>query len=73
MQLGKKSGSHEKQHGGSRGRTGLKWAQAGRSAQPIPGPVRAPFDLDDLRAIYSPRAKYHSSSHSSFAAEEQRS
>ena len=37
MQLGKKSGSREKRLEERRDRTGLKWAQAGRPAQPRPG------------------------------------
>jgi hypothetical protein len=48
----------------------------GRSAQPISGPIRAPFaapfDLDTSQTIYSPLAKSHASTHSSFIVEEQR-
>jgi hypothetical protein len=36
------------------------------------GAQSAPFDLDAIRAIYSPEAKNHASTHSSSAAEEQR-
>jgi hypothetical protein len=32
----------------------------------------APFDLAAIRAIYSPEARSHASTHSSSAAEEQR-
>jgi hypothetical protein len=53
-----------------------KWVRMGlgRSPQvdrPMPflGPFVAPFDLDDLRAIYGPPA--NASIHSSFATEEQ--
>jgi hypothetical protein len=50
------------------------WAGVGpgRSARPIPGPNRPPFDLGASRAIYSPLTESHASSHSSSAAEEQR-
>jgi hypothetical protein len=43
-----------------------------RPAQPISGPIRAPFEIDDPRTIYSPPTKSHASTHSSFTAEEQR-
>jgi hypothetical protein len=50
------------------------WAEVGPglSAQPISGPSRPPFDLAAIRAIYSPEAKSHASTHSSLAAEEKR-
>jgi hypothetical protein len=35
-------------------------------------PFVPPFDLDDPGTIYSPPAKNHASTHSSFTAEEQR-
>ena len=49
----------------------------GRPAQvdrpsPFRGPFVPPFDLAASRTIYSPLAKSHASTHSSFAAEEQR-
>ena len=68
--------SREKQPGKKPGpnwaETGPGWsAQAGR-----PSPFRArfgtPFDLGDLRVIYSPRTSSHALSNSSSAAEEQR-
>jgi hypothetical protein len=43
-----------------------------RLASPIPGSFLCPFDLDDLRTIYSPPAKSHTSIDSPFASEEQR-
>jgi hypothetical protein len=49
---------------------GPKWAQAGRPS-PFPGPV-TPLDLPAVRAIYSPEARHHTSTHSSSAADEQR-
>jgi hypothetical protein len=58
--------------GGNRGRTGLKRAQTDRPS-PFRARFGAPFDLDAIRTIYSPLAKSHTSIHSSFAAEEQRS
>jgi hypothetical protein len=50
------------------------WAEvgSGQSAQPISGPSRPPFDLASIRAIYSPEARSHASTHSSSTAEEQR-
>jgi hypothetical protein len=50
------------------------WAEMspGRPAQPISKPNRPPFDLVAIRAIYSPEANGHTSTHSSSAAEEQR-
>jgi hypothetical protein len=50
------------------------WAGVGpgRSARPIPGPSRPPFDLVAIQAIYSPGVKSHGSINSSLAAEEQR-
>jgi hypothetical protein len=62
------SGSNTRQ---SRMSAGPKWAQAGRPSL-FQGPVDPPFDLAAIRAIYSPGAKSHRSSHSSSAAEEQR-
>jgi hypothetical protein len=50
---------------------GSKWAQADRPS-PFPCPVSPPFDLAAIRAIYSPEARCHASTHSSSAAEEQR-
>jgi hypothetical protein len=49
----------------------------GRSAQadrpgPFCGPVIPSFDLAAVQAIYSPKAKSHTSFHSSSATEEQR-
>jgi hypothetical protein len=61
-----------------RAKEGADWAEVGpgRSAQAgRPGPFWAqspPFDLDAIRAIYSPEAKSHTSIHLSSAAEEQR-
>jgi hypothetical protein len=51
-----------------------KWAEISpsRLAQPISGPIRAPFDLSISQTIYSAPAKSHASTHSSFTAEEQR-
>jgi hypothetical protein len=51
------------------------WAEVGldRPAQPISGPSQLPFDLAAIRAIYSPEARRHASTHLSSAAEEQRS
>jgi hypothetical protein len=46
-------------------------AQAGRT-NPFRGPVRPPFDLAVIRAMYSPEASRHTSNHSPSAAEEQR-
>jgi hypothetical protein len=46
-------------------------AQAGQPS-PFLGPFVAPFDLAVSWTIYSPLAKSHTSTHSSFAAEEQR-
>jgi hypothetical protein len=69
MQEVESSRRHEKQAGGSWGRTRPKWAHAGR-----PSPFRArfgtPFDLDAILTIYSPLAKSHTSIHSSSTAEE---
>jgi hypothetical protein len=48
-----------------------RWAQAGRPG-PFQGPIASPFDLDTIRAIYSPGAKSHRGIHSSSAAKEQR-
>jgi hypothetical protein len=50
------------------------WAEVGPGwpAQPILWPSRPPFDLATIRAIYSPEARSHASTHSSSAAEEQR-
>jgi hypothetical protein len=58
--------------GAGPGRNGLGSAGLGRLAQPIPGPVDAPFDLATSRAIYSPLAESHEEIHSSFATEQQR-
>jgi hypothetical protein len=44
----------------------------GRLTHPISGSIRAPFDLAASRNSYSPLAKSHASTHSPFAAEEQR-
>jgi hypothetical protein len=71
MQKGEHSRRHEKHHRGRRPRDGPEWAQAGRP-NPFLGPFAAPFDLATSRTIYSPLAKSHTSTHSSFAAEEQR-
>jgi hypothetical protein len=60
-----------KHHQRRRPRSGPKWAQAGR-AQPISGPIRAPFDLAAIQNIYSPLAKRHATTHTSFTVEEQR-
>jgi hypothetical protein len=48
------------------------WAEVGpgRPAQPISGPSQPPFNLTAIRAIYSPEARSHTSTHSSSAAEE---
>jgi hypothetical protein len=48
-----------------------KWAQAGRPS-PFQGLVDPPFDLAAIRAIYSPEARSHTSTHSSSATEEER-
>jgi hypothetical protein len=50
------------------------WAEVGpgRPAQPISGPSQPPIDLAAIRAIYSPEARSHTSTHSSSIAEEQR-
>ena len=57
----------------NRAEEALGWStQAGRPDR-FPGRFATPFDLAPIRAIYSPRAKFQLSSHSSFAAEEQRS
>jgi hypothetical protein len=50
------------------------WAEVGpgRPAQPISGPSQPPFDLAAIWSIYSPKAKSHTSIHSSSVAEEQR-
>jgi hypothetical protein len=50
------------------------WAEVGPgwSAQPISRPSQPPFDLAAIRAIYSPEARRHASTHSSSVAEEQR-
>jgi hypothetical protein len=77
MQKGEGSRRLENQH---RVKEATDWAemgpgrsaQAGRSAQPIPGPSQPPFDLATIRDIYSPEAKSHTSIHSSSAAEERR-
>jgi hypothetical protein len=51
------------------------WAEVGpgRPTQPISRPSQPPYDLAVIRAIYSPGARCHTSTHSSSAAEEQRS
>jgi hypothetical protein len=49
------------------------WAEVGPSwPNPFPGPASPPFDLAAIRAIYSPKARCHASTHLSSAAEEQR-
>jgi hypothetical protein len=50
------------------------WAEVGpgRSAQLISRPSQPPFDQAAIRAIYSPEARCHTSTHSSSTAEEQR-
>jgi hypothetical protein len=57
--------------GQRRPQAGPKCAQAGRPS-PFRGPVRPPFDLAVIRAIYSPEARRHASTHSPSAVEEQR-
>jgi hypothetical protein len=71
MQKGEYSRRLEKHHQQSRPRNEPEWAQAGRPG-PFLGPFVPPFDLAASRAICSPLAKSHGSTHSSFAAEEQR-
>jgi hypothetical protein len=50
------------------------WAEVGlgRPVQPISWPSQPPFYLAAIRAIYSPEARRHTSSHSPSVAEEQR-
>jgi hypothetical protein len=50
------------------------WAEVGpgQPTQPISRPNQPPFDLVSIRAIYSPGARCHGSTHSSSATEEQR-
>jgi hypothetical protein len=57
--------------GESQGRTGSKWAQAGRPS-PFRARFGAPFDLAAIQTIYSPLTKIYTSIHSSSAAEDQR-
>jgi hypothetical protein len=59
-------GSHEMDQDGPRS------VRPGWPACPISGPMRAHFDLAASQTIYSPLAKSHASTHSSFATEEQR-
>jgi hypothetical protein len=65
--------SNREEAGAKLGRNGPRTVGPGWSAQPIPGPVRHPCDLDAIRTIYSPLAKSHTSIHSSSATEKQRS
>jgi hypothetical protein len=60
MQEVENSRRHKKQPGGSRGRSGPKWAQDGRSS-PFRARFGAPFDLAAIQTIYSPLAKSHTS------------
>jgi hypothetical protein len=57
-----------------RAKEAADWAEMGpgRSAQPISGPSRPPFDLGASQAIYSPLTESHALIHSSSATEEQR-
>jgi hypothetical protein len=54
--------------------TGAEPAETGlgRPAQPIPGPVRCPFDLAASQAIYSPLTESHKEIHSSSTEEQRR-
>jgi hypothetical protein len=72
MQKGEHSRRLGKHRPRSRPRSGLKWAQAARSAQPISRPSLVPLDLAASRTIYSAPTKSHASTRSSFAAEEQK-
>jgi hypothetical protein len=73
MQKGEISRRHQKRQGGSRGRTGPGWAQAGQ-----PSPFRAlfttPFDLDDPRVfiVLVRRATHHTICHSPLRSREER-
>jgi hypothetical protein len=71
MQIGEDSRRLENRH---RAKEAVGWAEVGpgRPAQPISKPRQPPFDLAAIRAIYSPEARRHTSTHSSSAAEEQR-
>jgi hypothetical protein len=71
MQVHTNGESHKKQPGR---KPRPNWAEMGpgRSAQPIPGSVRHPFDLATIWPIYIPLAKSHELIHSSSSAEEQR-
>jgi hypothetical protein len=56
---------------------GWAWMGLGRPAQagrprPVQGPFAPSFELDTIRAIYSPGVESHASFNSSSAAEEQR-
>jgi hypothetical protein len=70
MQLGNTLEDSRSNTGQRRPRAGPKWAQAGR-----PSPLRdlvGPFDLATIQAIYSPKARSHTSTHSPSATEEKR-
>jgi hypothetical protein len=71
MQVHTNEESREKQPGR---KPRPNWAKTspGRSAQPIPGPVRRPFDLATIQTIYSPLVKSHAGDHFSSTTEEQR-
>jgi hypothetical protein len=76
MQIRKDSWRLGNQH---RAKEAAGWADVGpgRPAQasrpsPFHGPVSPTFDLAAIRAIYSPEARSHESTHSSSAGEEQR-
>jgi hypothetical protein len=51
----------------------IGWAEVGPGRpNPFQGPVDPPFYQVAIQTIYSPEAKSHASTHSSWAAEEQR-
>jgi hypothetical protein len=50
---------------------GPRWSTRAGWPGPFLGPFVASFDLASSRTIYSPLAKSHASTHSSFAVEEQ--
>jgi hypothetical protein len=51
---------------------GPGWPAQADRPNPVQGLAGLPFDLDAIRAIYSPGVESHASSNSSSATEEQR-
>jgi hypothetical protein len=71
MQIGKTLEDSRTDTGQRRSLAAPKWAQDGQPS-PFRGQVNPTFNLAAIRAIYSPEARSHASTHSSSAAEEQR-